>query len=156
MRKVRLLLWRQTKHNKTLTTTLTPYYFLLTPSSCLLLTTFSLLLPSSCSFLLLAPSRRERGEALSCFDGRPRRFRVPRQRAFVNGAPRRFVFARSARPVSDAKSAKPVRQKSRCDIHPHPNIFRILPQVKHFRAAVVEEVGTGKEGQGHLDLPKGT
>ena len=25
MRKVRLLLWRQTKHNKTLTTTLTPY-----------------------------------------------------------------------------------------------------------------------------------
>ena len=37
MRKVRLLLWRQTKHNKTLTTTLTPCYFLLTPSSYLLL-----------------------------------------------------------------------------------------------------------------------
>ena len=37
MRKVRLLLWRQTKHNKTLTTTLTPCYFLLTPSSSMLL-----------------------------------------------------------------------------------------------------------------------
>ena len=37
MRKVRLLLCRQTKHNKTLTTTLTPYYFFLAPSSFLLL-----------------------------------------------------------------------------------------------------------------------
>ena len=53
MRKVRLLLWRQTKHNKTLTTTLTPYYFLLTPSSCLLLTTSSLLLLAPSSYLLL-------------------------------------------------------------------------------------------------------
>ena len=32
MRKVRLLLCRQTKHNKTLTTTLTPYYLLLPPT----------------------------------------------------------------------------------------------------------------------------
>ena len=37
MRKVRLLLWRQTKHNKTLTTTLTPYALLLATSSPLLL-----------------------------------------------------------------------------------------------------------------------
>ena len=37
------------------------------------------------------------GEALSCLDERLGRFRVPRQRAFVNGALRRFVFARSAR-----------------------------------------------------------
>ena len=36
------------------------------------------------------------GEALSCLDERLGRFRVPRQRAFVNGALRRFVFARSA------------------------------------------------------------
>ena len=58
---------------------LTPYYLLLTPC------------------LPLAPSRRGRGEALSCLDERLGRFRVPRQRAFVNGALRRFVFARSAR-----------------------------------------------------------
>ena len=60
--------------------------------------TYSLLL-APCSFLLLAPSRRERGEALSCFDERLGRFRVPRQRAFVNGATRRFVSARSVRPL---------------------------------------------------------
>ena len=39
---------------------------------------------------------REQGKAFSCFDDRYKRFRVPRTRAFVNGAPRRFVSARSA------------------------------------------------------------
>ena len=46
---------------------------------------------------------REQGEAFSCFDEQPEHFRVPLTRSFVNGAPRRFVSARSARPSATGR-----------------------------------------------------